>query len=427
MKLTALILTMALAWGVRAASSPVEPISVEKTGDGSIEVTYELEEDAIVTAAFEYDGTAIAADRCWSQSGDINRLVSSDNVPCRFRWRADRDHALDGVESVDAGKLKVTLTAHPKKSPPDYMVVSMVQPGVKLFYASAAAVPNGVTNRCYKGEYMLFRRIPAAGVVWRMGLDNNSDTCIPHLVKLTADYYIGVYNLTRLQYYHAQIYGGAASPAWSGTAVGEGEETWYCAQNSISPVDFRGGLLWPEGGHTLTTSACPLGYLRAATGLSQLDLPTDAQWEFAARVGDAPNRTDWANEAAEVKGQASDRGWRGHWNEVGKSGPIEVGLYPPSKIGLYDLHGNVYDVCLDYLAGGNDYAVHFATEPVEDPEGPVRANANKENASQKCRVCRGGTWSDGSLAAIGAKPGANQHETYAGAYMGFRLVTPLPW
>ncbi len=148
---------------------------------------------------------------------------------------------------------------------------------------------------------------------------------------------------------------------------------------------------------------------------------------LAARVGDAPNKTDWANEAAVVKGQASGRGWYGHWNEAGKSGPIEVGLYPPSKMGLYDLHGNVYDVCLDYLAGGNDYAVHFATEPVEDPKGPVRANANKENANEKCRVCRGGTWSDGSLAAIGAKPGANQHETYAGAYMGFRLVTPLPW
>ena len=424
MKLTALFLTSAVALSLRATTT-VTSVSVAKSGDGSIEVFYSLDAEAVVTAAFAYDGTAIPADRCWSQNGDVNKLVAAGSR--RFFWRVDRDHALDGVESVDVGKLQVTLTAHPKSSPPDYMVVSMMQPGVKLFYASEAAVPNGVTNRCYKGDYMIFRRMPAAGVIWRMGVDGNSDTCIPHLVKLTTDYYIGVYNLTRLQYYLSQLYGGAASPAWSGTAVGNGEETWYCAQNSISPIDFRGGQLWPEGGHTLTTLACPLGYLRTATGLSQLDLPTDAQWEFAARVGDAPSKTDWANEAAAVKGQASDRGWRGHWNEAGKSGPIEVGLYPPSKMGLYDLHGNVYDTCLDYLAGGNDYAVHFATEPVVDPQGPVRANANKEQNNQKCRVFRGGTWSDGSLAAIGNKPGANQYETYAGAYMGFRLVTPLPW
>ena len=416
---------MMVGIALTSSATTVTPVSVAKSGDGSIAVSYSIDAEAVVTAAFAYDGTAIPADRCWSQNGDVNRLVAAGSR--RFVWRADRDHALDGVESVDVGKLKVTLTAHPKSSPPDYMVVSMLQPGVKLFYASEAAVPNGVTNRCYKGDYMIFRRMPAAGVVWRMGLDGNNDTCIPHLVKLTADYYIGVYNLTRLQYYLAQHYGGAASPAWLGTVVGDGEETWYCAQNGISPIDFRGGLLWPEGGHTLTTAACPLGYLRTATGLSQLDLPTDAQWEFAARVGDAPNKTDWANEAAEVKGQTSGCGWYGHWGEAGKNGPIEVGLYPPSKMGLYDLHGNVYDTCLDYLAGGNDYAVHFATEPVEDPKGPVRANANKEKDGQKCRVCRGGVWSDGSLAAIGAKPGSNQYETYSGQYMGFRLVTPLPW
>jgi len=424
MKLTLLVLTAAAALALQSVPQ-LSSVSVSKGGDGSIEVAYSLSEEAIVTASFAYDGTAIATNLCWSQNGDVNKLVAAGSH--RFCWRADRDHALDDVESVDVGKLQVTLTAHPKSSPPAYMVVSMTQPGVKLFYASEAAVPNGVTNRCYKGDYMIFRRMPAAGVVWRMGADNAIDTRIPHLVKLSADYYIGVYNLTRLQYYHAQLYGGAASPGWTGTAVGSGEETWYCALNSISPVDFRGGLLWPEGGHTLTTSACPLGYLRTATGLPLLDMPTDAQWEFAARVGDAPNKTDYANEKAEVKGQASDYGWRGHWNEEGKSGPIEVGLYPPSKMGLYDLHGNVYDTCLDYLASGNDYAVHFATEPVVDPAGPVRANANLENSGQKCRVCRGGTWSDGTVAAIANKPGSNQRETYTGPYMGFRLVTPLPW
>jgi len=412
---------------VSQAVPQVSSVSVAKGGDGSVEVAYTLDAEAIVTASFAYDGVAIATNRCWSQNGDVNRLVAAGSH--RFCWRADRDHALDDVESVDVGKLQVTLTAHPKSSPPAYMVVSMTQPGVKLFYASAEAVPNGVTNRCYKGDYMIFRRIPAAGVVWRMGTDNVSDTRIPHLVKLSADYYIGVYNLTRLQYYHAQLYGGAAKPDWAGTPAGTGEETWYAALNDISPVDFRGGLLWPVGGYTLTTSACPLGYLRTATGLPLLDMPTDAQWEFAARVGDAPNETNWANEKAEVKGQASDCGWCNHFNDPDTSlrGPIEVGLYPPSKMGLYDLHGNVYDTCLDYLASGNDYAVHFATEPVEDPVGPVRANANMENSGEKCRVCRGGTWSDGSLAPIPNKPGTNQRETYTGNYMGFRLVTPLPW
>lgn len=422
----AVLMAVAAAACVAQAVPEVSQISLTRGVDGAVAVSYTLNEEAIVTASFSYDGTAIDADRCWSQSGDVNRLVAAGAR--RFVWRSDRDHALDSVDSAEVGKLSVTLTAHPKSSPPDYMVVSTMQPGVKLFYSSADAVPNGVTNRLYKGEYMVFRRIPAAGVVWRMGADGNTGSSIPHLVKLTTDYYIGIYNLTRLQYYHAQIYGGAESPAWVGSAVGNGEETWYCAQNNISPKGFRGNALWPEGGHALPTAACPLGYLRAATGLSLLDLPTDAQWEFAARVGDAPTQTSYANASAAVKGQTAAYGWCNHWNAPnGLAAPIEVGLYPPSKMGLYDLHGNVFDTCLDYLASGNDYAVHFATEPVEDPVGPVRANANLESSSEKCRVCRSGAWSDGSVETISEKRGTNQPETYVGDYMGFRLVTPLPW
>ena len=105
-----------------------------------------------------------------------------------------------------------------------------------------------------------------------------------------------------------------------------------------------------------------VGVLRQKTGLDALDLPTDAQWEYACRAG---TRTDF-NNGKNLTGDNCDT----NLNEVARYlynggspdpdqyeypaqgcetdlGTAAVGSYDPNKWGLYDMHGNVWEWCLD--------------------------------------------------------------------------------
>ncbi len=130
-------------------------------------------------------------------------------------------------------------------------------------------------------------------------------------------------------------------------------------------------------------------------------LPTEAEWEFAARGG-----KDFAHNRLEYAG--SDNldavGWYDKNNDY-ETKP--VGLKFPNELGIYDMSGNVWEWCWDWY-DGDFYAKRDTSNPVNWKKGSLR-------------VLRGGSWDhDADLSQLalrhGRKPGSESH------FIGFRMV-----
>ncbi len=102
-------------------------------------------------------------------------------------------------------------------------------------------------------------------------------------------------------------------------------------------------------------------------------LPTEAEWEYAARGGLVGAIYPWGDEEPSCK-QANF-----HSGCVG--GTSSVGSYPPNGYGLYDMAGNVWEWVADWY--DKDY---YSTSPAENPLGPASGGMGGN------RVIRGGAW-----------------------------------
>ena len=98
-----------------------------------------------------------------------------------------------------------------------------------------------------------------------------------------------------------------------------------------------------------------MGKLRARAGTA-FDLPMESQWEYAGRAGKTTalnsgfNLTSIGSDAnmSEV-GRYSHNGWSNYNQSVDKSGATaKVGSYMPNAWGLYNIHGNLWEWCLDW-------------------------------------------------------------------------------
>jgi formylglycine-generating enzyme required for sulfatase activity len=213
-------------------------------------------------------------------------------------------------------------------------------------------------------------------------------------VRITRPFYIGVYGVTQAQW---ERVGTRSKPSyWNNTTDWEARPV-----EQVSYDDIRGAtnsnpaVNWPQTGHTVLATSF-MGVLRAKTGdILEFDLPTEAQWEYACRAGTtgpwnngagaANNETD-ANLALLGRYKFND-GMNGsaNWlqNCLASNATALAGSYLPNAWGLYDMHGNVVECCLDW------YVASDASLQGADPAGPSLAAGSP-------RVLRGGCWRYGA-------------------------------
>lgn len=120
-------------------------------------------------------------------------------------------------------------------------------------------------------------------------------------------------------------------------------------------------------------------------------LPTEAQWEYAARGGQSKNTVFyWGNEM-HSQGKSMANNFQGNFpnKDIGTDGFVGVApvqSFPPNPYGIYDMEGNVWEWCNDFYR--SDY---YQSSPQNNPKGPGKSyNAEEPNLIE--RVQRGGSF-----------------------------------
>lgn len=189
-----------------------------------------------------------------------------------------------------------------------------------------------------------------------------------------GDFHIGKYEVTQAQWKGVM---GKNPAKFTGDRRPVESVSWYAVQTFI-------------------------GKLNAMTG-KQYRLPTEAEWEYAAKSGGKEEK--WAGTSDPVK--LNEYAWYED-NSLKKS--YAVGTRKPNNLGIYDMSGNVFEWCQDIFSD-DWYDVSDKDNPLGPPKGPNR-------------VIRGGSWYN-SAGYIRTSYRFGNSPDSRGQYVGFRLVLPV--
>lgn len=316
---------------------------------------------------------------------DVRTAAATEAISYSSIWATN---TLDGAKAV--------VKVYPvKREKPKYIAIDLSGGTMATHYPIEYLdeIPGGSWSDEYKTSKLVLRHIPAGSFI--MG---GRATDYPgavntnlHMVTLTKDFYMGVFEVTQRQW---ELVMGSRPSAFT-------NETCYATRpvECVSYMDIRGGvkgITWPESKDVDEGSF--MAQMRKKSGLTGFDLPTEAQWEYACRAGtttalpNGKNLSDMTNavELTETARYAFNSGWatdvyRGFsdgyvwtdYNCTDVKGTAKVGSYPANPFGLYDMNGNVCEILIDVYTN----CLYGSINPI----GPAASTTNR-------RVYRGGGW-----------------------------------
>jgi formylglycine-generating enzyme required for sulfatase activity len=239
------------------------------------------------------------------------------------------------------------------------------------------------------------------------GPDDSEDPL--HLVTFTAPFAIGRFAVTLGEFDAFVTATGHAVPDWLFIARDEVEEWIEHPGHSFRNPGFEQSARHPVVGVTFADAVAYAAWLTRITG-RRYHLPSEAQWEYAARGGTttpfwwgATISTDQANyNGCHIYGD----GMRG----LNRRGTVPVDSFAANPFGLFQMHGNVWEWCADC------WHPSHAGAPVD---GSPRTDGDPEVG-----VLRGGSWLNGPWVLRAAKrmgdPRAFRHNSF-----GFRVARAL--
>jgi formylglycine-generating enzyme len=123
-------------------------------------------------------------------------------------------------------------------------------------------------------------------------------------------------------------------------------------------------------------------------------LPTEAEWEWAARGGQVNKPFTWGDQPVEENNKSKANIWQGHFPDLNtaidgyhRSSPVKS--FSANPFGLFDMAGNVWEWCSDWYDAG--YYEKIANTKVDNPHGPTVSYDPEEPTVPK-RVVRGGSF-----------------------------------
>jgi formylglycine-generating enzyme required for sulfatase activity len=237
-----------------------------------------------------------------------------------------------------------------------------------------ARLPSRIPSPVVNSLGMEFVAVPAAEL--RMGADDIPSLQPAHQVTLSQPFYLGKYEVTQAQ--------------WS-------------AVMGKSPSHFTGDPHLPVENVTWNEVQEFIRQLNVRENTSRYRLPTEAEWEHAARSC-ALTRYPFGDDPSQLERYA--------WDETNAGGRTHaVGQLRPNGWGLYDMLGNVWEWCQDWYGD-------YPTTAVTDPQGATQG---------VFRVYRGCGWQRGE-SSLYCQP-ATRHgarPNFAHSALGFRVAMTIP-
>ena len=390
--------------------------------NGKVDIDYEVTSDSAEDSVFVYptgletDRNIAIAPRTLSGDGVTDGMIGARVKPGKHRmtWDMGKDeptlhssaftvtmHAVKGgmylVIDLTGGTDATTFPFRYSDTPPSVAVTD-----------DSARTTNLWLRLCLPGTFMMGSPSDELGHWAPKAYYYDYHYEDLHPVTLTKPFYIGVFETTQKQY--ELVTGKTPSNAKGDTRPVE----------QVSYDDLRGsiaGAAYPA--HSQVDPDSFFGILRAKTGI-MFDLPTEAQWEYACRAGTSTALNSGKNLTATGKCENVAEVGRYDGNRSDARGGFldytthtVVGLYKPNAWGLYDMHGNVSEICLDW------FQERLGNSAVENPIGGTQCAYYDSHRWRYGRTVKGGDYYSYGVSVRSASRANGEGGSYT---CGFRLV-----